>query len=119
MDKTAYEMNITDYINSQDAEERYEFESHVFESVWANFVKNLPTEEDWFNDLGKNSIDVWYYADADEILCRSEDLAEMIANIIESISGEKLAHTGYYDPEEDERDDCVDGRTGWYYVDWD
>ena len=119
MNKTAYEMNITDYINSKDAEVRYEFESHVFEMVWSNFVKHLPTEEDWAKDYKLNSIDVWYYADTDEILCRTEDLAEMIANIIESISGEKMAHTGYYDPEEDERDDCVDCRTSWYYVDWD
>ena len=115
MNKTAYEMNITEYINSTDAEQRYEFESHVFEMVWSNFVKNLPKEEDYVG----NSIDVWYYEDADEILCRSEEQAEMIANIIEDISGEKMAHTGYYDPEEDERDDCVDDRTGWYYVDWD
>ena len=108
-------MNITEYINSTDANERYDFESHVFDNVWFNFVKHLPTEEDWAH----NSVDVWYYADADEIMCRTEELADMIANIIESISGEKLAHTGYYDPEEDKRDDCVDGRTGWYYVDWD
>ena len=115
MNKTAYEMNITEYINSDDPEVRYEYESHVFESVWYNFVKHLPTEEDYAH----NSVDVWYYEDYDEILCRTEELADMIADIIESISGEKLAHTGYYDPEWDEKDDCVCGTTGWYYVDWD
>ena len=121
MSRLGTQMNITDYINSTDAEERFDFESHVFESVWYNLVKHLPQEEDWAKDeqLGRNSIDVWYYADADEILCRQEDQAEMFANILDSISGEHMAHTGYYDPEEDEKDDCVDGRTGWYYVTYD
>lgn len=105
-------MNITEYINSTDADRRFDFESHVFESVWDNFVMHLPPEEDW----ATNSVDVWYYADANEILCRSEELAEMIANIIEGISGEHEAEIGYYDPDQDEEDDCVDGRTGWYFV---
>lgn len=108
-------MNITEYINSTDADERFGFESHVFENIWYEFVKHLPTEEDWAN----NSVDVWYYEDADEILCRSEELADMVANILEGISGEHEAHIGYYDPEEDKRDDCVDDRTGWWYVDFD
>ena len=107
-----YGMNITEYINSTDAEERVDFESHVFENVWYRFVKHLPQEEDYAH----NSVDVWYYADADEILCRSEELAEMIADMLDEISGEHEAHTGYYDPDEDEKDDCVDGRTGWYVV---
>ena len=110
-----YNMNITEYINSTDAEERFDYESHVFENVWYKFVKHLPQEEDYAH----NSVDVWYYADADEILCRTEELADMISDMLDDITGEHMAHSGYYDPEEDERDDCVDGRTGWYYVDFD
>ena len=112
-------MSVREYTECKDADRREEFEKHVFENVWYKFVEHLPSEEDWYEDLGCNSIDVWYYGDNDEILCRTEELAEMIADILESISGERMAHTGYYDPEEDEKDDCVDGRTGWYYVDWD
>ena len=108
-------MNITQYIYSEDAEQRYDYESHVFENVWTEFVKHLPTEADWAH----NSVNVWYYEYADEILCCTEELAEMIANMLDGISGEKQSHIGYYDPEEDERDNCVDGRTGWYYVDYD
>ena len=116
-----YSMSVMDYIECGNDDRREDFENHVFENVWDRFVRHLPTEEDWAKDeqLGRNSIDVWYYEDADEILCRSEELADMIGNIIESISGEKMAHTGYYDPKEDEMDNCVDGRTGWYYVYWD
>lgn len=110
-----YDMNITEYINSTDADDRYDFESHVFENVWYKFVKHLPEEPDYKD----NSIDVWYCMEADEILCRTEELCEMIADIIESISGEHEAQTGYYDPEQDEKDDCVDGRSGWYYVTYD
>lgn len=113
-----YNMNITEYINSTDAEERFDFESHVFESVWYQFVKHLPTSEAHENDTS-NVIDVWYSEVSDEIMCRTEELAEMIANILDGISGEHEAHTGYYDPAEDERDDCVDDRTGWFAVDYD
>lgn len=113
-----FSMSMMEYIGCGDEKLRENFENHVFENVWNRFVEHLPTEEDWAKDA-HNSIDVWYYADADEILCRTEELADMIADIIDDISGEKMAHTGYYDPEWDERDDCVDGRTGWYYVDWD
>lgn len=105
-------MNITEYINSTDADERYDFESHVFENVWDRFAKHLPKEEDY----ATNSVDIWYYADAGEILCRSEELAEMVAGVIEEISGEHETEIGYYDREQDEKDDCVDGRTGWYFV---
>ena len=114
-----YKMNIMEYTACTDADARFDYESHIFENVWYEFVKHLPTEEDLYKDLGHNSIDVWYYEDADEILCRTEELADMIANIIEGISGEHEAHIGYYDPEEDKKYDCVDGRTGWYYVDYD
>ena len=113
-----YDMSITDYINSEDAEERFDFESHVFENVWNRFVKHLPGPREHEADTC-NAIDVWYSEVSDEIMCISEELAEMIANIIEAISGEHEAHTGYYDPEEDEKDNCVDDRTDWYYVDYD
>jgi len=113
-----YRMNILEYTACTDEEARFDFESHIFENVWYEFVKHLPQEEDWANDT-HNSIDIWYYADADEILCRSEELADMVANILEGISGEHEAHIGYYDPEEDEKDNCVDDRTGWWYVDFD
>ena len=108
-------MSIMDYIGCKNTDHREDFENHVFENVWDRFCKHLPTEEDYAH----NSIDIWYYEDADEILCRTEEQADAIAGILDDISGEHMAHTGYYDPEEDEKDDCVDGRTGWYYVDWD
>ena len=119
-------MNIREYVfiankerrDALDEEIKDEFENHVFENVWEEFIRCLPQEEDWAKD-NSNSIDVWYYADADEILCRTEELADMIANILDRISGDPIAHTGYYDPEEDKKDNCVDDRTGWWYVDFD
>jgi hypothetical protein len=111
-------MNIRQYINNKNADEREDFESHVFENVWREFTLHLPTTADMEDD-DCNSIDIWYSESADEILCRSEELADMIANIIEGISGEHEAHTGYYDPDEDVLSGEVDEYTGWYYVDYD
>lgn len=50
------------------------------------------------------------------ILCRSEDAANAVADLIDALHiGE--ATTGFYDPEEDERNGEVDACTGFYYVD--
>lgn len=57
-------------------------------------------------------VDMWY--DLDAILCRTEEMAEALADWLNEFDYD--AATGYYDPEEDERDDCVDDHTGWYYV---
>lgn len=55
----------------------------------------------------------------DTIMCRTEWLAWTVCKIIERMCGEQVGHTGYYDPEEDERGNEVDRMTGWYYVDFD
>ena len=109
-------MNITDYINSTDADERYDFESHVFDSVFDKFCKNLPTPEEHEKDI-HNAIDVWFSEVSGEIMCRTEELANMILKIMRDISGEHFeGDVGYYDPEEDERDDCIDDRTCWWAI---
>lgn len=107
-------MSILEYTTCTDADKRYDYESHIFENVWYQFVKHLPQERDW----AFNSVDVWYYADADEILCLSEEQAEAIANILNDISGEHEADVGYYDPVIDELDGTTDDRTGWYVIQW-
>ena len=59
--------------------------------------------------------DVWS-KDGDEILCKKEFVAEGIAYLFDAIYGEPVVNTGYYDPEEDERNGETDERTGYYYV---
>lgn len=65
-----------------------------------------------------DDVDVW--ADGEMIMCRTEDIADAIADAVERIDKaqeiDTLIHTGYYDPDEDERDGCVDKYTGWWYV---
>lgn len=55
-----------------------------------------------------------------EILCKTKSAAETVANLLEMLyrkdGKEVLTNTGYYDPEEDKRNDQVDIYTGWYYV---
>ena len=116
MTKSGCEMNITEYIYSKDAEDRFDFESHVFDSVFDKFCKNLPTPEEHENDI-HNAIDVWFSEVSGEIMCRTEELAKMILNIIRDISGEHFeGEYGYYDPKMDEQSDCVDDRTGWWAI---
>lgn len=59
------------------------------------------------------------WTDGDEILCRSEEYANVIADLIEKLyddSGEGVvAVTGSYD-EIDERDGVVDDYTGCWYI---
>lgn len=59
--------------------------------------------------------------DGDEILCKTETAANVIADMFTTLyktQGDEInVTTGYYDPEEDEKNNEVDVRTGWYYVD--
>lgn len=51
----------------------------------------------------------------DEFLTETEEKADRIADFLEAL-GFDYAVTGYYDPEQDERDNCVDNCTGKWYV---
>lgn len=57
---------------------------------------------------------IWF--DGDDILCETEELAEHIADFLDAIYGEQTVNTGYYDPEEDAKNNEVTDSTGWYYV---
>lgn len=56
----------------------------------------------------------------DEILCKTENVANVLADILEQLykaHGESvIINTGFYDPEEDKRNGEEDCRTGWWYV---
>lgn len=60
------------------------------------------------------------WTDEDEILVKTESAANTIADLIEALyrtQGEDiLVNTGYYDPEEDKRNNEEDRYTGWWYV---
>lgn len=61
---------------------------------------------------------VW--SDGLEILCKTESAADAISDLLRQLyqaQGEDVTVvTGYYDPEEDERNDEQDRYTGWWYV---
>ena len=62
--------------------------------------------------------DIW--CNGDEILCKTESTADALADLLESLykaQGEDVVvKTGYYDPEEDKRNNEEDRYTGWWYV---
>lgn len=62
-----------------------------------------------------------YRASGGEILAKTEQACNDLADLIESLymeQGEEvLITTGYYDPAEDEKSGEVDSVTGWYYID--
>ena len=115
-------MTINDYVflvnkerDALDEELKEDYEYHITTNAFCEYAEHLPTDP--VNQYGKKN-PVW--TDGTEILCETEDMAKIIADMFEYITGE--THTtryGYYDPEEDRRDGCVDNHTGWYYVDFD
>lgn len=62
--------------------------------------------------------DDYIWTDGSEILCNTENRAEVVADFLEALGFEEV-RTGYYDPEEDKRNHEVDHHTGWWYVDFD
>ena len=61
-----------------------------------------------------NDYRIW--SDGEEILCETEQSAEHIADLLDAMYGDQTVNTGYYDPDEDRRNNEVDKRTGFYYV---
>ena len=59
---------------------------------------------------------IWYPPEDDEILCETEQIANGIADLFDTLYGEPTVNTGFYDPEEDKRNGEVNDRTGYYYV---
>jgi hypothetical protein len=78
---------------------------------------------DWFYEIANRLRD---YSDGNiwsvgcEILCKTEEAAEALADMFESLyrsqDEEILINTGYYDPKEDARNGELDRYTGWWYV---
>lgn len=62
--------------------------------------------------------DIW--SDGTDILCKTEDGADAIADLIWSLyqndGQEVTVLTGYYDPKEDKRNGEEDRYTGWWYI---
>lgn len=65
--------------------------------------------------LRYTGVEIW--ADDSEILIDKEDAAEAIADFLTALGLD--VHTGYYDPEEDERSGETDDHTGYWYIDLD
>ena len=84
---------------------------------------NKEDKRKWFSDFLKSLRDfpdgeVW--SNGCEILCKSEEIAEGIADLLTQLymsqNEEVTPITGYYDPKEDKRNNEEDYCTGWYYV---
>ena len=95
----------------------------ICEKCGASFdVYSTTGRIDWMemivNFLPGHSNTIW--SDGEEILVKSEDVADKIADAIElfyqSQGEDVLVNTGYYDPEEDKRNNEEDKYTGWWYV---
>lgn len=74
--------------------------------IWSYIIHSLQNNKD--NKHG-------YWTDGEEILCKTETEADVVADFLEDLGFDCL-NTGYYNPEEDERDDCVDEHTGYWYI---
>ncbi len=73
-----------------------------------------------FTDRLRDYSDEEVWSDGTEILCRTESAAKAIEDLLWQLynaQGEEVTVlTGYYDPEEDERNGEADRYTGWWYV---
>lgn len=87
-------------------------------------IQEESTTKDWYEEILCLFIDRPNYnikVAGDTILCRTEDVANAVAEIIERLYAAQDEDvqicTGYYDPEEDARSGETDELTGWHYVD--
>lgn len=81
--------------------------------MFGKIVAKLPTEPYDYSTTTPKIHKIWTCGD--EILCKTETAADVIADLLEAMGYDEV-NTGYYDPEEDEKAGEVDRLTGWYYV---
>lgn len=80
--------------------QRIEIINHIFDAVGGT--------------QPQDGTDIW--SDGEKILSRSEDTITVIADLFDRIANNAVSCTGYYNPDEDRRDGCMDDHTGYYYV---
>ena len=102
---------VAEYNEEDDFGKAFEFIQKIIDQLPDVWDINNPVD-DWTKiDLATNG---------DELLFKYEADCDRIADLLDKkVFCYPESHTGYYDPEEDERCDCVDPNTGWYYIDWD
>lgn len=88
------------------------------ENLVEQMIRHLPREPRSYdaND------DPGFWTNGTDILCPSEVECEAVADFIEDILREEstlTVHTGYYDPNEDDRSGERDRCTGFHYIDFD
>lgn len=76
-------------------------------NIWSYLILSLPSS--------KESAKHGFWTDGEEILCKSQEAADTVADFLEGCGFADLS-TGYYDPEEDKRSGTVDEHTGSYYI---
>lgn len=74
--------------------------------IWTYLIESLKSNEN--NKHG-------YWTDGEDILCKTEEEANIIADFLEDLGFDCLL-TGYHDPVQDEIDGCVDEYTGYWYI---
>lgn len=57
-----------------------------------------------------------FWTDSEKILCKDQAAINGIADLLDDVAGYGVCCTGYYDPEEDNRNGVVDEYTGYYYL---
>ena len=79
-------------------------------------------DPDWFSIIANrlrdySEGDVW--SDGIMILCKThsgcESIADLLTQLYDNQGKQVTIVTGYYDPEEDHKDQCEDRYTGWWY----
>jgi hypothetical protein len=81
--------------------------------MFKEIVERLPKEPYDYSTINPKKYRIWTCGD--EILCKSEAIADAIADLLEAMGYEDVT-TGYYDPEEDAKHNEVDRLTGWHWV---
>lgn len=76
--------------------------------IWAYLIESLKE-----NEIIRGNRKFW--TDGNEILCKSEEDANIVADFLNDLGFEDI-RTGYYDPEEDKRNNECDENTGYYYI---
>lgn len=93
-------------LSEQEIKSRAAFDEKAAGKLFRAIIDKLPRVQS----------EIW--SDGNYILCRSEEVANIIADLLDQVGGNgQISVTGVFDAFEDIANNCVDSLTGYHYVD--
>jgi hypothetical protein len=86
------------------------------DKLFKAIIELLPNVFEMQSETLSDVRDTLFWTNGEEILSSNENEIDTLANMFDQLYEESTVTTGYYDPDEDDRNGETDANTGFYYL---